>query len=49
MIEFHIDTRVVLKTVFAHGPSTRRTLPLQGIDGKLALEKEEGIEAYLYS
>jgi hypothetical protein len=31
MIEFYIDTRVHLKMVFPHGPSTVRTLTLQGI------------------
>jgi len=31
MIEFYIDTRVDLKTVFPHGPPTLRTLTLQGI------------------
>ena len=31
MIEFYIDTRVDLKTVFPHGPLTLRTLMLQGI------------------
>ena len=32
MIEFYIDTRVDLKTMFPHGPPTLRTLTLQGID-----------------
>ena len=31
MIEFYIDTRVDLKTVFPHGPPTLKTLTLQGI------------------
>jgi len=31
MVEFYIDTRVDLKTVFPHGPPTLRTLTLQGI------------------
>ena len=31
MIEFYIDTRVVLIPVFAHRPLTLRTLPFQGI------------------
>ena len=31
MIEFYIDTRVDLKTMFPHRPPTLRTLTLQGI------------------
>ena len=34
MIEFFIDTRVDLKTVFPHGPHTLRILTLQGIYSK---------------
>jgi hypothetical protein len=37
MIEFYIDTRVDLKTVFPHGPLTLSALTLQGIARKLLL------------
>jgi hypothetical protein len=39
MIEFYIDTRVDLKTVFPHGPLTLSALTLQGIKGMLVRYK----------
>ena len=35
MIEFYIDTRVDLKTVFPHEPLTLSALTLQGIELEL--------------